>query len=452
MVKAWRAAGMFLCLAAGSALAQPASDTQALRRELDALRADYEARLLALEQRLKAAEAAVAASPPPAAQTPAAAAVTTAAPQGSPGRGFTPEISLILGGAHGRSSRDPATYRIRGFDLPVDAEAGPGVRGFSLGETELTFSANIDPWFRGVATVALTPENEAEVEEAHVQTTALGSGLTLRAGRFLSGVGYLNSQHAHTQDFGDLPLAYQAILGGQYKDDGVQLTWLAPTDRFVELRAEAARGGTSGNGAGMFSLSAHTGDDIGESHSWRAGVSLLRTRADGQQLASLDAAGGDIVNAFTGSQRVWIADAVWKWAPQGNATRTNFKLQGEYLHATRDGSMLVDADGAASPGSFRSVQSGWYLQGVYQFMPRWRMGLRTESLRPGSPDFGANNGLVGLDSGTPRKHTLMLEHNPSEFSRVRLQVAQDRARAGPSDIQWLLQYQMSLGAHGAHGY
>jgi hypothetical protein len=44
MDKSWRAAGMLLCLAAGSAVAQPASDTQALRRELEALRADYEAR------------------------------------------------------------------------------------------------------------------------------------------------------------------------------------------------------------------------------------------------------------------------------------------------------------------------------------------------------------------------------------------------------------------------
>jgi len=77
---------------------------------------------------------------------------------------------------------------------------------------------------------------------------------------------------------------------------------------------------------------------------------------------------------------------------------------------------------------------------VYQFMPRWRVGVRAERLDPGT------------DDGNPRKASLMLEHNPSEFSRIRLQLAQDRARAGGSDFQWLLQYQMSLGAHGAHSY
>jgi hypothetical protein len=35
---------------------------------------------------------------------------------------------------------------------------------------------------------------------------------------------------------------------------------------------------------------------------------------------------------------------------------------------------------------------------------------------------------------------------------VRLQFAQDRARQGRIDNQLILQYQMSLGAHGAHGY
>ncbi len=46
----------------------------------------------------------------------------------------------------------------------------------------------------------------------------------------------------------------------------------------------------------------------------------------------------------------------------------------------------------------------------------------------------------------------MLDFNPSEFSRVRLQFARDRAREGFTDNQFFLQYQMSLGAHGAHGY
>jgi hypothetical protein len=443
----WLAAAVWL--AAGSAAAQPAPDTQALRRELDALRADYEARLRALEQRLQAAEASLArtaTSPAPTPASPAspaavaAAPLTVAPPPAQPaaaGRGLL-DVSMILSGQYQRTRRDPATYRIRGFPLPPDADIGPGTRGFSLAESELTLAANVDPYFRGVATFAVTPDNAIEVEEAFVQTTALGHGLGLKAGRYLSAIGYLNGQHTHVWDFADAPLAYQAMLGTQFKDDGVQLTWLAPTDRFFELGLEAGRGrgfpgsDTARNGAGAVALTAHVGDDIGTSHSWRAGLSLLDAKATDQPLVATSSAGSDIPFAFSGRTRVWIADAVWKWAPQGNATRRNFKLQGEYLRSDRG----------------FAVQSGWYLQAVYQFMPRWRVGLRTERLDPGSPDLG-----LDLDLGRARRQTAMVDYNPSEFSRIRLQVAQDRARpAGASDLQWWLQYQMSLGAHGAHSF
>jgi hypothetical protein len=451
--------GWILCLAAGGAVAQPAPspspvpDVQSLRRELDAMRAEYEARIRALEQRLQASEAA-AAQPP-------ATPVAVTPPQLAPGRagnaaaGLQP--SLILSGGYFHSSRDPATYRIRGFPLPRDAEVGPGTRGFTLAESELGLSANIDPWFRGAANISFAPDNTVSVEEAYVETTSLGNGITVRGGRFLSNVGYLNSQHRHAWDFADAPLAYQAMLGGQYGDDGVRVSWLAPTERYIELSAEAGRGrsfpgtDTSRNGFGTYTLSARTGGDVGESHSWRAGLSFLRARAQDQELLATSPAGAEIANSFTGTTRVWIADAVWKWAPNGNATRTNFKLQGEYVQSRRDGASVVDLAGGAAPGSYRAAQSGWYLQGVYQFMPKWRLGLRTERLSPGTPDYGLNAGLVAFDGGSPGKQTLMVDWSPSEFSRLRLQFAKDRARVGAADSQWLLQYQMSLGAHGAHG-
>jgi hypothetical protein len=203
----------------------------------------------------------------------------------------------------------------------------------------------------------------------------------------------------------------------------------------------------------MSALTAHAGGDIGDSHSWRAGVSVLQARATAQELGGL-AADDAIRTTFDGRTRVWIADAVWKWAPNGNATRTNFKLQGEYLQARRSGSLVYDATegGANSAGDYRVTPSGWYLQGLYQFMPRWRVGLRTERLDPGTPDYGTNAGLLAGSGFQPRKHTLMLDYSPSEFSRVRLQLAQDRAREGAADRQVFLQYLMSLGAHGAHGY
>lgn len=450
--------------AADKSSSPSSADLGAMRQEIQALREAYEARLKALEQRLADAEARAAAPAAPAVQ-PAPAAVAAAAPEPTPAapapttagnaNGFNPAMSLILSGGFTRTSQDPGGFHISGFQLPQEAEIGPGDRGFNLGESELGFSASVDPWWRGAANIALAPDDAVSVEEAYVQTTALGHGLSLKMGRFFSGVGYLNPQHAHTWDFVDNPLAYQALLGGQYNDDGLQMTWLAPTDQFIELGLELGRGrsfpgGDNGrNGLGMAALTAHTGGDLGDSHSWRAGLSVLNARANGLGLVGTGADGQALDSTFDGRTRVWVADGVWKWAPNGNATRTSFKLQGEYLQSRRSGDLTPDG---AETAAYRSTQSGWYLQGVYQFLPGWRLGLRTEQLDAGSPDYGANAGLYALTGYSPRKNSLMLDYSASEFSRIRLQLAQDRSRQGAVDNQLMLQYQMSLGAHGAHSY
>ena len=463
-MKNFFSASLVLALAAPvGAMADTApnrSDINTLRQDIEAMRATYEARLQALEQRLKAAEAAVAAAPgataPP---TPAAPSNTAAlASSGGGANAFNPAMSLILSGIYTRTKLDPANYRISGFPLPVGAGAGPGTRGFSLSESELGLAASVDPWLRGAANISLHGDDSVSVEEAYIQTTSLGNGLSLKAGRFFSGIGYLNPQHAHSWDFTDNPLAYQALLGTQYGDDGVQLSWLAPSEQYIELGAELGRGRSfpgndnSRNGAGMSALSAHTGGDIGVSNNWRAGLSMLNAKATNQNLAALDASGSLVNNAFSGSTRVWVVDAVWKWAPNGNATQTNFKLQGEYLRSTRSGTLVYDTANTNSAGTYRAAQSGWYVQAIYQFMPSWRVGLRTEQLDPGRPDYGINTASLAGSAYRPRKNTLMLDYNPSEFSRVRLQLAQDRSREGRADNQLFIQYQMSLGAHGAHSY
>jgi hypothetical protein len=452
-------AGLAIAMAAPvGAMADTASDIKAMREEMAAMRAAYEQRLQALEQRLKAAES-TAATPPAATSATAAAAPPPAANGATPGgaNAFNPSMSLILSGLYTRTSRDPVNYSLTGFQLPPGTEAGPGTRGFSLAETELGFAANIDPWLRGAANISVHPDDTISVEEGYVQTTSLGSGFSVKAGRFFSGIGYLNEQHSHVWDFVDAPLAYQAFLGSQFGDDGVQVRWLAPTDLFAEVGGELGRGrsfpgsDSSRNGAGMSALYAHLGGDLGDSSSWRAGLSMLNAKATAQALLGADATGAPVTNSFTGSTRVTMADFVWKWAPNGNATRTNFKLQAEYLRSRREGDLAYDVENLASTAGYRASQSGWYLQGIYQFMPRWRVGLRTERLDSGSSTFSVNPAFAALDY-QPHKNSVMLDFSPSEFSRVRLQLARDYSRMGLPDNQLFLQYQMSLGAHGAHQY
>src|SRR5450755_4019353 len=450
----WVRAAMALALFVPT-IASAASDADLaeIREQIRQLKEGYETRIQALEQKLKAAEAASPSVAAAAAPAPVPAPMATAAP--SPGlSAFNPAISAVLQGTYAKLSQDPSRYAISGFALGSDVS--PGKRGFSLGESELAISANVDDKFAGNLIVSLTPENTVSVEEAYGIVTALPDGLTPKFGRFFSGLGYLNEQHQHVWDFVDAPLAYQAFLGGQYANDGVQVKWVAPIEQFLEFGAEAGNGdgfpgnARSRNGAGAATVFVHTGGDIGASNSWRAGLSYLRTRAQDREYSVIDRAGNDAAVAFMGSSRVAVADFIWKWAPNGNAHDTSLKVQGEYFRRVEDGDLTYDRDGTLGltrTASFTSRQNGWYAQGVYQFMPLWRVGVRFDRLDAGSVDYGANAAFVAATDFNPKRYRVMLDYTPSEFSRFRVQFAQSRTLPDVTDNQWFVQYILSLGAH-----
>ncbi|HET7731836.1 MAG TPA: hypothetical protein VFK48_17580 [Usitatibacter sp.] len=429
------------------------ADLAEIRAQIRELRSQYESRIEALERRLREAESRAAPAAPPAAPPASLPAPSTT----STSSAFNPAISAILQGTYAHLSRDPSTWRIAGF--ASGGEIGPGRRGFGIGESELVLSANVDPHFAGHLVLAVTPENEVGVEEAYGRWLTAPFGLSTKVGRFLSGIGYLNELHSHAWDFVDAPLASQAFLGGRYANDGVQVKWVAPIERFFELGAEAGNGDAfpgsprNRNGAGSAAVYAHTGGDVGVSHSWRAGVSLLATRAQDRVHAHKDLEGNDVALAFSGRSRVAIADFVWKYAPQGNARETSLKVQGEYFRRRERGELAYGFDGLfAQPDAYSSTQSGWYLQGVYQFRPEWRVGLRTERLETRAIDYGANAAFLEGSDFKPRRSSVMLDFNPSEFSRIRLQYSRSRTMPGAADNEWLVQYILSLGAHGAHRY
>ncbi len=468
----FRATLIALAVASPPLWAADNAQLQQLQQEIAAMRKDYEAQLKALEARLKQAEASLAAQPVPAGATaaagpgtspvPTAAAAPPAAstpPAGASrgwGKGFNPDIALVLSGTYSSFSKDPTQYRIPGF--LAGGEIGPGVQGFSLGESELTISGTIDPWFYGSMSLALAADNSASVEEAFIQTTSLPGGLGLKAGRYLASVGYLNDKHPHTWDFINAPLAYQVFLGGQLAQDGLQFKAVLPTSQFIELGGGIGAAGEypSGTGnrkkPGTGTLFAHTGGDVGASNSWRAGASMVWAKAYDRPFEDIDNGGNPVTNEFTGNSRLAILDGVWKWSPNGNSTHTSLTLQGEYFRRLESGSLVYDAGGQALADSFRAAQSGWYAQAVYKFLPEWRVGLRYDRLSMGNVDAASNTANLVLPSYSPNRTTLMFDWSPSEYSRVRLQLAQDRARYGLTDNQIMIQYQMSLGTHGAHGF
>lgn len=470
-----------LCAGVAAALivplsAHPAeeSDIAELKQMLEQLKKDYEARIDALEARIEDAEekARVAGSKAEAAeQTAVQAKIDKAGVRARGDSAFNPAISLVVQGSAVDYSRDPETWRLSGFQLGGEAALKP--EGLSLTETELTASANADDWFFGQATIGLHEEDgstEIDLEEAFVDTLRLPAGVGLRFGRFYTETGYINTQHTHAWDFADAPLTSQAFLGQQYRDDGLRFSWLAPTETFLELGVEALRGerfpaGEDGSqflGAAQ-NYFARAGRDVGVSHSFRIGLSHLRTDPDNRESGHAHAEHLDETFRFTGDSDLTALDLVWKWAPNGDARYRSFVFQAEYFYRDEEGVVTFTNDTGEALLPYDGTQQGVYVQGVYQFMPRWRAGLRYDKLWSGNTlrvisnssgeedeDVLAESGLLGEHD--PYRWTIMADYSHSEFSRLRLQYARDHARPEGGDDQIQLQYIMSLGAHGAHKY
>ncbi len=358
---------------------------------------------------------------------------------------LNPAISLILMGRFASFDNDPENYAIPGVTLPEETD--PGKEGFSLAETELIISGNIDDKFFGRFTTALTAENEIEIEEAFVQTLGLPAGFGIQFGRFYSEIGYLNKIHAHYWDFVDQPLVYRAYLGNQYNDDGIQLRWLAPTDLFLEFGGEAFSGDSfpasrpSNESVGSYSLFMKLGGDVGISHSWQAGLSYLAIQAENRETEN-----GDV--SFSGDDNLIIADLVWKWAPAGNDSRTSLVFQAEYFNSTEQGDYTIIGNGT---NPVDRNKDGWYAQLIYKFLPRWRTGLRYDRLSIEDSGSTFNGTSLDTQGHTPERVSAMLDFSHSEYSRFRLQYNHDESYA-VADNQWYLQYIMSLGAHGAHRF
>jgi len=417
-----------------------------LRQMLSEMKKDYASRIEELEARLDRAERSMSSASRDADQAMEIAeqtAINATAGASSPNT-YNPAIGVVLVARY--ANVDPGWEGIPGF-IP-GGELGPGSSGFSLGESDFNVNANIDPRFFGNLTLGLEDEDgatEVNVEEAWIQTTALPNGLTLLGGRHFSGIGYLNKFHPHADDFGDRPLPYQAFFGGQYIADGLQLRWIAPTPLLLEFGTELNWGsnfpstGRSSTSPDAWTLFANLGGDIGMSHSWQLGLSYLS--ADVVDRGGEDV-GAPAAEVFTGDSDLTGLDFVWKWAPEGNSNVQNFKLQGEYFSRSESGIF------AGLP--YGGDQDGWYLQGIWQFRQGWRAGYRHDEV---DADNGSVfSGTILEDTGrSSTRDSLMIEWSPSEFSRLRMQFVDDRV-LDESDSQFLLQYIMSVGAHGAHEF
>lgn len=401
---------------------------------------------------------------------------------------FNPAISVIIDGAYYGDSLDGhGTDLVRELDGFVrhhgdhdddHGHAHGGLsEGFNLRSVEIAASATIDPYFDGVVMLAVS-DGELDVEEAFIVTRALPAGLTLKAGKFLSDIGYLNKQHPHAWLFVDRPLMSEVLFGDHgLQEVGLQLAWVPPTPVYSRVGFEILQGENEAlaaqvedaetvegaarlfddhAGPRMLTAFAKLAPNLGYDHALQAGVFVGRSSSHQE---SIEEATHFI--DFDGDAQFWGADLVYKYDAGGNAGHGAVVVQGEYARRKRTldtQEIFFTADEGFLPGEasgverFRETQDGYYLQTVYGFAPRWSVGVRLDAVG-GVNETTLDGGESWDDS---KRYTAMVAWMPTEFSRLRLQftrgdfAVEDGGRE--TFNQFFVQWQMSLGAHGSHAF
>lgn len=389
------------------------------------------------------------------------------------GSSFNPMISVIFDGVFYRDSVDGMGAEFLaeadGFHLHGGHEGhshGTTEEGFSIRETELTFSGSVDPYFDLWAIFAVSLD-EIETEEVYVQTRKLLPGLQLKAGKFYSGIGYINQQHPHQWDFVDQALPYELIFGGALNEIGVQLNWLPKLPFYARLGVEALQGENPGvasylgpdddhpwfeeaAGPRLYTGFVKVAPNVGYSHGLQFG-GFYGTGRTHQELHDEDE-DGLIDEAFEGSTDFWGIDAVYRYDSPKEYGHGDLTVQGEYVSRRRNLDLVAEAGQEVDAVPVRADQDALYLQGVYGIARRWTAGLRYDRA-------GLTNEIDGGDESSDFDATSRwsgnITYNPTEFSRIRVQYSRsDIALEGRMQEvdAYYLQLQISLGAHGAHRF
>src|SRR5947207_15382582 len=448
-------AGIGLVPAAADAQDTPQTlrqDIDQLRREFDALKAQYGDRLAAREAKLAAAEAAAPAAPTPAAPTPGAVPVapsppgapqpatapvppgaqqpTAPLPPGAEGAGGpTGALPVYGGAAAGSKVFNPDIAVIGDFLGAVGRNTINPDAALQMHESEASFQAVVDPYARADFFVSFGEEG-VEIEEGFVTFTSLPGGLLTKVGKMRSAFGKVNTLHNHVLPWTDRPLVTRNLVGGEdgISDAGISVARLIPNRWiFLEATGQVFRGDSSdvfksiqrSHVSAVGHLRGY--QDITESTNIDLGISYARGHN----------ASGIVDDRDLGQFRptLYGTDATVRWRPLRRSIYHSFVGRSEFVWSRR-----------GQPNGIQSAL-GYYFSGDYQFARRWFAGIRYHRSKR------ADEALL-----TDKGQSAVLTYWPSEFSQLRGQYRRTQYANGPTADEFLMQFQFSIGAHGAHPF
>ncbi len=331
----------------------------------------------------------------------------------------------------------------------------PNERGFNLQNLELTMAGVVDSYFRAEGHLVFgfeDGESIVEVEEVYMSTLKLPYGLEMMAGQFFTRFGRMNTRHPHAWDFVDQTVVNTVMFGGEgLRNLGLQVSLRLPTKVFFEFTGSVQN--AKGETASSFLFLEE------ETFAGRPITTQVLDEAEdffymGGLKTVFDLSGGLSISAGTShilgpngtgpdaKTRIHGIDFFIKWQPLGIDQGGDFvTIEGEVMQRYYEAGSAV-VDGTSLPEeTFKST--GFYLQSLYGFTPKWVAGIRYDQADASQPNDPR--------TGDRWRVSPNLTFYPSEFSKIRIQYNYDHSDDFPNPIHvFVIQYGFTLGAHDEH--
>jgi hypothetical protein len=296
-----------------------------------------------------------------------------------------------------------------------------------LNETEVSLQATVDPYARADFFLSFGRDPETgkygvEVEEGYLTTLSLPARLQLKAGRFRSAIGRINTVHPHALPFIDMPNAYVNYFGEEgLKDEGLSLSWLLPTNAFYQ---EILFQVTSG-----YSEAPAFARSEGNRLLYVGHLKNFFTLNDNNTL-ELGLSGISGPNDSARVSNMGVVDITYKWKPVKLNTYHSLTWQSEFYFNHAD---LTDNYSMSSFGMYSFIQ--------YQLAKRWFLTGRYDyAQKPFDKTIKEN--AFSLTAGW----------YATEFSKLEFETKTTDDNIDKTFYQAWLRWIFVIGAHGAHQY
>ncbi len=328
----------------------------------------------------------------------------------------------------------------------VDGQAATNTQGddgagFLLATGELFISAPIDPFLRGYASINGTTDESFNIEEAALVTTALPYNLTVKGGRFMADFGRFPHWHDEALPFVDRPPSIENIIGGESISEGVETSWLAPMDQFLQITF----GAYNSMGAERLDDPDAFGTMPGSQRSFSQLSYLVRplTYFDLTENLNLEVGGSWLTIPTDANRELYGIDVTLRHQPgtsefyQGTNVGVEWLWNNEQFNNVVVGTDPTTGEDILGSGRFR--RDGGYVYFESFFNRRYSVG--------GRYDYSMQ--IFG-EAERQRTASAFVTWQPSEFQRLRFQF-DNIGTTGTDDQRFTVQWTAFIGSH-SHGF